>query len=74
MSARSPLVLTIGHSTRSLDELVALIGEFEARALVDVRRFPASRRYPHFNGPALALALRDHGIDIFPGPLNGGGG
>jgi uncharacterized protein (DUF488 family) len=57
-----PTVLTIGHSTRSLDELLALLTEFEVTTLVDVRRFPASRRHPHFNGPALAESLREIGI------------
>jgi uncharacterized protein (DUF488 family) len=37
-------VLTIGHSTRTLAELLALLAEFEATTLVDVRRFPGSRR------------------------------
>ena len=46
-----PAVLTIGHSTRALAELLALLEEFEVTTLVDVRRFPGSRRYPHFGGP-----------------------
>jgi uncharacterized protein (DUF488 family) len=57
-----PAVLTIGHSTRAIDELLALLTEFQATTLVDVRRFPASRRHPHFNGPPLAQALREIGI------------
>ena len=40
----APLVLTIGHSTRTLAELLALLAEFEATTLVDVRRFPALAR------------------------------
>jgi uncharacterized protein (DUF488 family) len=50
-------VLTVGHSTRSAEELVAMLRAHGATVLVDVRRFPASRRYPHFNGPVLARAL-----------------
>ena len=55
-------VLTIGHSTRTLEELLGLLTEFHVAALVDVRRFPASRRHPHFNGPALARALGEAGV------------
>ena len=49
---------TIGHSTRSLDEFVQLLGASDVRLVVDVRTVPRSRRVPHFNedtlGPALA--------------------
>jgi uncharacterized protein (DUF488 family) len=58
----APTVLTIGHSTRAIEELLLLLTEFRVTTLVDVRRFPASRRHPHFNGPALAHALRETGI------------
>ena len=57
-----PAVFTIGHSTRGVDELLALLRENGIRLLVDVRRFPISRRYPHFTGPALAASLAQAGI------------
>jgi uncharacterized protein (DUF488 family) len=50
-------VYTIGHSTRSLDELVAILQEAEVELLVDVRAFPRSRRNPQFNAEALPGAL-----------------
>jgi uncharacterized protein (DUF488 family) len=56
-------VFTIGHGTRPVDELVACLREAGARTLVDVRRFPGSRRNPQFNQDALADALRAAGID-----------
>lgn len=56
------LVYTVGHSTRTLEELLALLGERGVLTLVDVRRFPGSRRQPHFAGPALAEALRNAGV------------
>ena len=65
-------VLTIGHSTRTLAELLALLAEFEATTLVDVRRFPGSRRYPHFGGPALARSLAGVGIGYAHEPDFGG--
>jgi len=49
---------TIGHSTRSLDEFVALLREHGVACVVDVRSIPRSGRYPHFNGDALAPALQ----------------
>ncbi|HUH11863.1 MAG TPA: DUF488 domain-containing protein [Longimicrobiales bacterium] len=56
------MVYTVGHSTRSLEELTALLEEHGVDTLVDVRRFPGSRRHPHFGGAALAAALASHGI------------
>jgi uncharacterized protein (DUF488 family) len=50
-------ILTIGHSTRSLEELLALLGRHRVQAVADVRRYPYSRRHPHFNRDRLAAAL-----------------
>ncbi len=55
-------VFTIGHGTRPTEELVACLGAAGVRTLVDVRRFPASRRHPQFNRDALAESLRRAGI------------
>jgi uncharacterized protein (DUF488 family) len=55
-------VCTIGHGTRSLDELVATLRAARVRTLVDVRRFPGSRRNPQFNPPPLAKALAEAGM------------
>jgi uncharacterized protein (DUF488 family) len=54
---------TIGHGTRQSDELVAMLAAAEVRTLVDVRRYPGSRRNPQFNGPALAHTLAAAGIE-----------
>lgn len=56
------IVYTIGHSTRSCEELVALLRESGVEMLVDVRRFPRSRANPQFNDHALGPALAAHGI------------
>lgn len=56
-------VLTIGHGTRPVEELVACLQAAGARTLVDVRRFPSSRRNPQFNREPLADALAAAGID-----------
>jgi uncharacterized protein (DUF488 family) len=50
-------IYTIGHSTRTLDELVALLGEHGVTRLADVRRYPGSRRHPHFSRESLESAL-----------------
>jgi uncharacterized protein (DUF488 family) len=55
-------VLTIGHGTRSADELVDTLREAGAETLIDVRRYPGSRRNPQFNRVALAAALAAEGI------------
>jgi uncharacterized protein (DUF488 family) len=53
---------TVGHGTRPIGELLEVLGEAGARTLVDVRRFPSSRRHPQFNQAALAAALEDEGV------------
>ena len=55
-------VYTIGHSTRTLDELVGILLEAGVRELVDVRTVPRSRRHPQFERDALAAALPDRGV------------
>jgi uncharacterized protein (DUF488 family) len=55
-------IWTIGHSTRGIDELISLLNENQIKLLVDVRAFPSSKRYPHFNKEALAKSLNVHGI------------
>ena len=55
-------IYTIGHSTRGIDEFIALLREHGVEVLVDVRRFPGSRRHPHFGSTALAASLAAAGI------------
>lgn len=55
-------VYSVGHSTRSGDDLLALLREAGVRTLADVRRFPGSRRHPWFAREALATQLGDAGI------------
>lgn len=50
-------IYTIGHSTRTFDELVAALRAHDIRTLVDIRAFPMSRRMPHFNRDSLELDL-----------------
>lgn len=55
-------VLTIGHGARTTGELVECLREAEVRTLVDVRRFPGSRRHPQFGRDALAATVEAAGI------------
>jgi uncharacterized protein (DUF488 family) len=53
---------TIGHSTRTLDELVSALKAHGIETLVDIRAFPMSRRLPHFNRELLEEELPKRGI------------
>jgi len=54
---------TIGHSTRSLDDLIAALRAHQIETLVDIRAFPMSRRLPQFNRESLAETLPAAGIE-----------
>lgn len=56
------VLYTIGHSTRTLEELVAALKAHQVATLVDIRAFPMSRRLPHFNREALEKSLPAAGI------------
>lgn len=53
---------TIGHSTRTIEELIAALQAHEIQTLVDIRAFPASRRLPQFNRESLEKSLPTAGI------------
>lgn len=53
---------TIGHSNVSADAFAEKLRAWGVELLVDVRRYPSSRRHPHFNRPALAADLEGRGI------------
>jgi uncharacterized protein (DUF488 family) len=53
---------TIGHSTRTLDELVSALKAHGIETLVDIRAFPMSRRLPYFHREVLERSLPEHGI------------
>lgn len=55
-------VFSIGHSTRSLEDFIALLREFGIETLADVRSFPGSRRFPHFGRDHLETELPRQGV------------
>jgi uncharacterized protein (DUF488 family) len=62
VTRKRPLVLTVGHSTRTQADFVARLNSHGVKRLVDVRTIPRSRHNPQFNRDALAGALRRAGI------------
>ena len=62
MGGSNQTLWTIGHSTRSFEEFLALLEEYRIRLLADVRHFPRSRRVPWTAKVSLARALSDRSI------------
>ena len=55
-------IWTIGHSTRTFEEFVAMLKSFQIELVADIRSYPGSRRYPHFNKEILSSTLPENGI------------
>ncbi|MGH6612426.1 MAG: DUF488 family protein [Burkholderiaceae bacterium] len=55
----APTIWTVGHSTRPIEEFLALLNGAAIETVVDVRRFPGSRRYPQYNQQQLHDSLAD---------------
>ncbi len=66
------IAYTVGHSTRTLDELIDALKSAPVEAVADIRRFPHSRRHPHFNRENLERALAEAGIAYRHVPALGG--
>jgi uncharacterized protein (DUF488 family) len=66
-------IWTIGHSTRTWEEFIALLSANEIGVLADVRRFPTSRKYPQFNQDELRWRLAAVGIEYAYLPELGSG-
>jgi uncharacterized protein (DUF488 family) len=55
-------IWTIGHSTHSFEEFVAMLHSFSIELIADIRSFPGSRRFPQFNKEALEISLPQNKI------------
>lgn len=62
MQEEQRVIWTIGHSTRSIEEFFALLQGQQIELLIDIRTYPGSRRFPHFNKENLAAFLPENGI------------
>lgn len=56
------VLYTIGHSTRTIDEFLALLQSFKIKVLADIRRLPGSRKHPQFDQDGLKQSLEENGI------------
>jgi uncharacterized protein (DUF488 family) len=72
MTQNAGTVWTIGHSTRSLEEFLELLALHQIKLIADIRRFPGSRKYPHFGADALRGSLGSVGISYVHFPELGG--
>jgi uncharacterized protein (DUF488 family) len=60
---RPPVIFTVGHGTRPIEEFLAILGAARIARLVDVRTAPGSRRHPQFGRDALAASLQARAIE-----------
>jgi uncharacterized protein (DUF488 family) len=56
------IIYTLGHSNRTFEQFLKILRRFEIHVLADVRRYPSSPRFTHFNTGVLKAALNDKGI------------
>ncbi|WP_027377638.1 DUF488 domain-containing protein [Kaistella palustris] len=58
-----PVLYTIGHSTRTIEEFLDLLFSFDIKILADIRRLPGSRKFPQFDQDQLKKSLEENGIE-----------
>ncbi|MHC4575696.1 MAG: DUF488 domain-containing protein [Planctomycetota bacterium] len=56
-------IFTVGHSNRSPEEFLSLLRQSQITAIADIRRYPGSRKFPHFNSAVLRKLLPAEGIE-----------
>jgi uncharacterized protein (DUF488 family) len=71
-SGLTPSFLTVGHSNRSFADFLAILQAHRIDRVLDVRRYPVSRKWPHFDAEPLARALSEAGIGYTGLPELGG--
>ncbi len=73
LSRERSTIYTVGHSNRSLESFIRLLKSHTIESLVDVRRFPTSRKFPHFSREVLHAVLATVDIEYtWLGDLLGG--
>jgi uncharacterized protein (DUF488 family) len=66
-------IYTVGHSNRTLEEFISILEKYEIKVVIDVRRFPTSRKYPWFSKENLKKRFSEIGLEyIWLGDLLGG--
>jgi uncharacterized protein (DUF488 family) len=72
-AAPALLLYTVGHSTRTVESLSDIVGSFHVAVIVDVRRFPTSRRWPWWSRESMEKTLPERGFSyVWLGDLLGG--
>jgi uncharacterized protein (DUF488 family) len=66
------LIYSIGHSTRTFEEFIDILKHFKIELLIDVRQFPGSKKFPHFNKEILEIELPKTNIQYIHFPELGG--
>ena len=56
-------IWTIGHSTHSFEEFIAMLASFQIEIVVDIRSLPGSRKFPQFNKEALEVSLPENNLE-----------
>src|SRR3982751_6243920 len=72
MSTSPPILYTLGHSTRTIEEFLSILKEHRIQILIDVRTMPRSRRVPQFNTENLREFLPTQQIEYLHMPNLGG--
>jgi len=72
MSLQPKIIYTIGHSTRTQEEFLSILRSFKIELLADIRTYPGSKRYPHFNKENLQQTLAAEKITYQHFPELGG--
>ncbi|MDQ6844659.1 MAG: DUF488 domain-containing protein [Bacteroidota bacterium] len=72
MSSSKKIIYTIGHSTHTFQDFLAMLQNFRIEVLVDIRSYPGSRRFPQFNKENLAGRLPEYVISYLHLPSLGG--
>jgi uncharacterized protein (DUF488 family) len=62
MKKENKVIWTIGHSTHTLEEVVSMLHAYKIELVADIRSYPGSNRYPHFNKEALEISLPQNKI------------
>jgi len=60
---KEKIIYTLGHSTHTLEEFMAMLKSFNIELLADIRSFPGSRKFPHFNKENLPASLAKNNIE-----------
>jgi uncharacterized protein (DUF488 family) len=65
-------IFTVGHSNRSIEDFIAILEAHGVERILDVRRYPSSRKWPHFDAAALDRSLAEARIGYAGMPELGG--